>query len=75
MEYAKQNGFTVVSKDSDFEHRSVFFGFPPKVIWVRASNSTSAEVESLLRVAVSVVTRFIQEDDETCLILGYRHKK
>ena len=73
-EYAKTNGFTIVSKDSDFEERSVFSGTPPKLIWVRARNCTSAEIESLLRVAFPLVTRFIQEDQETCLILGHQQK-
>jgi predicted nuclease of predicted toxin-antitoxin system len=71
-EYAKSNGFTIVSKDSDFEERSILSGSPPKLIWIRAKNCTSAEIESLLRAAVSSVKRFIQEDEETCLILGPR---
>ncbi|MGH7970223.1 MAG: DUF5615 family PIN-like protein, partial [Limisphaerales bacterium] len=31
-EYAKTNGFVIVSKDSDFSDRSLLFGPPPKVI-------------------------------------------
>ncbi len=72
-EYAKSNGFTIVSKDSDFEERSIVLGSPPKLIWVRAGNCTSEEIESLLRAAVPSVKRFIQEDEETFLILGPRH--
>ena len=71
-DYAKSNGFTIVSKDSDFEERSILSGSPPKLIWIRARNCTTAEVESLLRAAFSSVKRFIQEDAETCLILGPR---
>jgi predicted nuclease of predicted toxin-antitoxin system len=71
-QYAKINGFTIVSKDSDFEERSVLLGSPPKFIWVRANNCTSAEVESLFRAAFPAVIRFIQEDQETCLILEHR---
>jgi predicted nuclease of predicted toxin-antitoxin system len=74
-EYAKTNGFTIVSKDSDFEERSVLSGSPPKIIWVRTRNCKSAEIESLLRAAFPLVTRFIQEDQETCLILGHQHKQ
>ncbi|MBZ5546083.1 MAG: DUF5615 family PIN-like protein, partial [Acidobacteriia bacterium] len=37
-EFAGRNGFTIVSKDSDFRQRSFLFGFPPKVIWVRLGN-------------------------------------
>ena len=72
-EYAKSNDFTIVSKDSDFEERSILSGSPPKLIWIRARNCTSAGVESLLRAAFSSVKRFVQEDEETCLILGPRH--
>jgi predicted nuclease of predicted toxin-antitoxin system len=71
-DHARSNGFTIVSKDSDFAERSVLSGAPPKIIWVRASNCTSAEVERLLRAAFPLVKRFIQEDQETCLILGHR---
>lgn len=69
-EYAKAIGFAIVSRDSDFQERSILLGSPPKVIWLRASNWKSADVASLLRVAFPVVSRFILEDDETCLILG-----
>jgi predicted nuclease of predicted toxin-antitoxin system len=31
-EYAKLNGFTIVSKDSDFQQRSLLYGSPPKFI-------------------------------------------
>jgi len=72
-EYAKSNGFTIVSKDSDFEGRSILLGSPPKLIWIRARNCTTGEIESLLRAAFSSVKRFVQEDEETCLILGPRH--
>ena len=31
-EYAKRNGFVVVTKDADFADLSLWRGFPPKVI-------------------------------------------
>jgi predicted nuclease of predicted toxin-antitoxin system len=73
-EYAKVNGFTIVSKDSDFEEKSILLGSPPKIILLRSSNCTSKEVERLLRAAYSIITRFILKDEETCLILGHRQK-
>jgi predicted nuclease of predicted toxin-antitoxin system len=71
-EYSKTNGFTIVSKDSDFQERSILLGSPPKVILLRASNCTRKEVEGLLRAAFPVISRFIVEGEETCLILGRR---
>jgi predicted nuclease of predicted toxin-antitoxin system len=67
---AKDNGYTVVSKDSDFQERSILLGAPPKIIWLRTTNCTSAEIENLLRAALPTIKRFVQEDQESCLILG-----
>jgi predicted nuclease of predicted toxin-antitoxin system len=40
-QYAKDNDFTIVSKDPDFQERSILQGYPPKIIWVRATNCTA----------------------------------
>ncbi len=37
-EYARDNGFTIVSKDSDFYQRSLLYGHPPKLVWLRIGN-------------------------------------
>jgi predicted nuclease of predicted toxin-antitoxin system len=73
-EYAKNNGFVIVSKDSDFEERSLLLGCPPKVVWLRVSNCTSADVEGVLRTAFSLIVRFVNDADETCLVLSHRGK-
>ena len=59
-QYAKDNGFTIVSKDSDFQERGVLYGHPPKIIWLRIGNCASAEMESLLHVARSTIIRFVE---------------
>jgi len=68
--FAKSNGFSIVSKDSDFAEMSVLLGSPPKVIWLRVNNCTSSEIETLLRNAHTLITQFIAHDQETCLVLG-----
>jgi len=73
-QYAKENGFAIVSKDSDFQERSVLRGSPPKIIWLRVANCTTSEIEKLLRAAVPVIRRFISEEEESCLVLGSRSK-
>jgi predicted nuclease of predicted toxin-antitoxin system len=73
-QYAKDNGFTIVSKDSDFQERSVLHGQPPKFIWLRAGNCSAKEIEKLLRTGFSIIRRFIHEDEESCLVLGVRTK-
>ena len=37
-EHAKKNRFVIVSKDSDFQQRSLLFGHPPKFVWRRVGN-------------------------------------
>ncbi len=48
-EYAKQHGFAIVSKDSDFQQRSLLYGHPPKFIWLRVGNCPVSTIEDLLR--------------------------
>ncbi len=72
--YAKENGFTIVSKDSDFQDRSVLHGHPPKFIWLRADNCSATEVENLLRSAAPTIKQFIEEDQESYLVLGLRRR-
>jgi predicted nuclease of predicted toxin-antitoxin system len=70
-EYAKSTGFALVSKDSDFAERSVLLGAPPKIIWIRSGNCSSTEIAVLLRTAFASVRHFIQEAEETTLILRH----
>ncbi len=48
-EYAELNGFVIVSKDSDFQQRSLLYGSPPKFIWLRVGNCPTKTIEDLLR--------------------------
>src|SRR5262245_6163077 len=47
--YAAAQGFVIVSKDSDFQQRALLLGYPPKVVWVRLGNCSTAAVAILLR--------------------------
>ena len=43
--YARQHGFTIVSKDGDFSGRSSLYGAPPKVIWLTVGNCSTGEIQ------------------------------
>lgn len=47
-DYAHRNGFTIVTKDSDFHQRSLLYGHPPKVVWLRIGNCTRDQLVSLV---------------------------
>jgi predicted nuclease of predicted toxin-antitoxin system len=72
--YAKAHGFAIVSKDSDFADMSVLEGAPPKVIWIKLGNCTTAAIAMLLLNSTEAVLRFFG-GDETCLVLGRRSVK
>jgi len=71
-EYAKNNGLIIVTKDSDFQERSVLLGAPPKIIWLRKRNCTTADIALVLRAASALISRFDRLEQETCLILDRR---
>ena len=47
-EYAKEKNFMIVTKDADFNERSVLYGFPPKVIWIRIGNCITSRTLKIL---------------------------
>lgn len=48
-QYARDHGYTVVTKDADFSELSVVLGVPPKIIWIKRGNCTTQTIEALLR--------------------------
>lgn len=42
-QFAKDNDFVLTSKDSDFYEKSMLYGHPPKVIWVKRGNCTNRQ--------------------------------
>jgi predicted nuclease of predicted toxin-antitoxin system len=47
--YAALNGYTIATKDDDFQQRSLVQGHPPKVILVGIGNCSTAQAEQLFR--------------------------
>ncbi|MBK9058779.1 MAG: DUF5615 family PIN-like protein [Flavobacteriales bacterium] len=68
-EHAKVNGFAIITKDSDFEQRSFMQGAPPKVIWLRVGNRTTAFVNLLVLQYVDRITEFLDDQEATLLML------
>lgn len=69
-DYAKQQGLMIVSKDEDFHQRSFVLGFPPKVIWIRLGNCTTAEVEQVIREHFESIKAFTEDAEAAFLILS-----
>ncbi|MGK5093740.1 DUF5615 family PIN-like protein [Deltaproteobacteria bacterium TL4] len=56
-DYAKTNGYTIVTKDSDFHERRIIFGTPPDIIWIRRGNCSIQLIEKLLRVNLNSIEK------------------
>jgi predicted nuclease of predicted toxin-antitoxin system len=59
-----------VSKDTDFRQLAFLYGPPPKVIWLRVGNVSTAVIEDLLRASVTVIALFEESDEESFLVLS-----
>jgi predicted nuclease of predicted toxin-antitoxin system len=66
-QYAKKNGYTIVTFDSDFVDLSILFHFPPKVIWLKLGNTSTKNIASELIKRKSVIEEFIVNQDEGVL--------
>ena len=42
--YAEEHDFVIVTKDSDYSDLSTLLGYPPKVIWIRRGNCSTATI-------------------------------
>jgi predicted nuclease of predicted toxin-antitoxin system len=69
-EYARDNELMIVSKDSDMRQRSFVFGYPPKIVWVRLGNCSTASVEKLLRINFAAVKTFYEDLNASFLSLS-----
>jgi predicted nuclease of predicted toxin-antitoxin system len=57
-DFAIANGYMIVSKDIDFQHRALLYGPPPKVIWLRIGNGPTSAIVQLLRAHQADVLAF-----------------
>jgi predicted nuclease of predicted toxin-antitoxin system len=46
---ARQEQFVIITQDNDFNELSQLLGYPPYVIWIRRGNSSTRELETLIR--------------------------
>lgn len=65
--FARDNDYTIVTKDPDFNDVTTLRGAPPKVVWLRIGNSTTDRVEQILRLHARVITSFITQSSDSIL--------
>jgi predicted nuclease of predicted toxin-antitoxin system len=65
--FAREEGFTIITKDNDFNNLVAFFGFPPKVIWIRRGNCSTTDIRELLNSNIEKIKTFILDSSNGIL--------
>ena len=68
-EFAKSNGFAIITADADFYELATALGNPPKVIWLRGCNYPTTVAEELIRGQVIRIVEFLRDPEQAVLIL------
>ena len=70
--YAREHGFTIVSKDADFSEISMGLGYPPKLVWLQIDNWSTDQVEELIRSRYPRIIELPGATDRAILVLFKR---
>jgi predicted nuclease of predicted toxin-antitoxin system len=57
FEFARRNGFIIVSKDEDFATLAMLGDKPASVVWIRFGNATNAKLRDLLEPLLSEIVQ------------------
>ena len=67
--FAKDRGFAIVTKDSDFQERSQLAGSAPRIVWIRRGNCSTQDIEALLRKHAVRIAALESDPDTRFLVL------
>jgi predicted nuclease of predicted toxin-antitoxin system len=66
-DYAKDQGFIIVTSDADFEEMSLLFGAPPHVVRLAGGNSSRAAVLRTLTASAEQIRTSIEVENQACV--------
>jgi len=69
-QFAKREGFSILSKDSDFYDIGLLKGWPPKIVWLQCGNISNQALSELLLNNQEAIAEFLQQDEDGCLEIG-----
>lgn len=67
--FAKEQGFVIVSLDADFAEMAALYGNPPQVIWLRCGNQPTRKIHDLIRAHREQIAMFGADSAAACLEL------
>jgi predicted nuclease of predicted toxin-antitoxin system len=73
-QYANDSGFVIVSRDSDFQERSLVAGHPPQVIWLKIPNRSKEEVLNILLEHRAEIEQALIQNNLACVELSHHNQ-
>ena len=61
--FAMENGFTIITKDSDCSDLTIYHGYPPKIVWPRVGNCRLSDIERIIRDHFERINQFVNDPD------------
>ena len=61
--YAQENNYCIVTFDGDFYDLGLIKGSSPKVIWLRLGNTSTQNIEIVLRKNYELINTFLTDPD------------
>jgi len=65
-DFAKNNEYTIVTQDSDFNDLNILKGFPPKIIWIRTGNIKTMALQNILLDYYDELDSFVNDSGFGC---------
>ena len=65
--FARQNSYTIVTKDSDFNDLAIYRGTPPKIIWLKIGNCKVSQIAKILIDNSDIIKTFLDNSDSSIL--------
>jgi predicted nuclease of predicted toxin-antitoxin system len=62
-ETCSQQQLNIITQDADFNFIQSLRGFPPKIIWIRLGNKSTAKLAEILNSNIQAIEAFLQNDN------------
>lgn len=68
-DFAREHGFAIVSKDTDFLDRAMVAPTPPQVVWLSVGNAGTQAIRELLEQHAATLAAFDGDPGSSLLVL------
>ena len=68
-EFARAEGYCIVTADADFYEMAISLGFPPKIIWLRECDYPTSVAAALIRRQTIRIVEFLNDAEQAVLML------